>query len=227
MDNEYRTEESIVAFIDILNSREMIRTDANKSLNTVHTVYEQSEEIVKFYSAYLPLQVSIFSDNIVISCKVVNESSWAACFWAVNIMAAAIQYNFLIQNILVRGGVSFGSFYKDDLMTWGEGLVKAYELESGVAVFPRIVIDPDLSYKLQIDKTDLNESKYWLMKDSDNLLYVDYLNEQLDNHVHVAVNHEIHRFDQLLEDKSIKDTRIKQKIFWHINYIWSKVEKGG
>ncbi len=42
---------------------------------------------------------------------------------------------------LVRGGVAKARLYHDDKLVFGEGLVRAYHLESQVARYPRIVVE--------------------------------------------------------------------------------------
>ena len=43
-----------------------------------------------------------------------------------------------------RGGVAIGDIYHDDEAVFGPGLVRAYDIESNVAKFPRIVVDHEV-----------------------------------------------------------------------------------
>ena len=43
-----------------------------------------------------------------------------------------------------RGGVAIGDIYHDDEAVFGPGLVRAYDIESNVAKFPRIVVDQEV-----------------------------------------------------------------------------------
>lgn len=56
---------------------------------------------------------------------------------------------------LVRGGITIGDFYIDDMFVWGAALVKAYELEEKIAVYPRVILDEknqkqDKKYRLSM-----------------------------------------------------------------------------
>lgn len=46
----------------------------------------------------------------------------------------------LMEGYLIRGALVKGKLYHDDKMVFGEALVRAFELESNVAVYPRVMI---------------------------------------------------------------------------------------
>ena len=69
-----KTLDYIVAFIDILGSKQRIKDDCDGSLNVVHNVYEESLALFgDLFKERVKFHVSIFSDNIVIATKVENE----------------------------------------------------------------------------------------------------------------------------------------------------------
>ena len=72
-----------------------------------------------------------------------------------------------------------GSFFADEVMVWGTALIKAYKLESTVAVYPRVVIDSSLigELKLAFAKTDTH-CKTWIRQDKDRLFYIEFINKQ-------------------------------------------------
>lgn len=180
MEDTLKTSKYVVAFIDVLGAKNMIKNDVDKSLNIVHEAYKRSVDFFEKYFTKTPFAVHIFSDNIVIGCQVPKDNLLLRRFRAVNIMAAMVQGNFMFLGKLVRGGIAYGDFYKDDLMVWGNALVKAYELESTMAFYPRIIVDPDLVGTLQLlrDESVIEQSKLWLKSDIDGLLFVDYLQEK-------------------------------------------------
>src|SRR5438876_10132066 len=47
-------------------------------------------------------------------------------------------------HFLLRGGITVGDICHDDEVVFGPGLNRAYELESKVAVVPRIVVDEEV-----------------------------------------------------------------------------------
>lgn len=181
MDIKYETKECIVAFIDILGSSNAILSDAQKSLNTVHNAYDESVKIYKklFYKKNILPSVKIFSDNIVIAVPYSKDKGLDA-FLAVAIMSAIVQVQFLNHRWLTRGGISYGSYFADEIMVWGAALVKAYTLENSIAIYPRIIIDPDLVGEIGLTNPNLkNKYKTWIRQDEDHLFFINFLNDCL------------------------------------------------
>jgi hypothetical protein len=160
-------ENRVVAFVDILGFASLVaRLPSEPEL---HKRLHYALSHIKSYklsslrkdTAHANLEVSVFSDSVVISG---NEDDLYgvvyACGW--------LQAQLLGQGILVRGGISSGKTMHTDDLLYGEGMLKAYKIESSAAVYPRIVIDPKL----------VNQSTQWichilLLKDADGLWHID------------------------------------------------------
>lgn len=106
-------------------------------------------------------------------------------------------------NILLRGALTIGEIYHDENMVFGPAMVEAYELESKVAEFPRIILhdkieadyeqwltevratdDQERIYDLENEKNYTFKPKGLLTKDNDGHYYVDYLEKfagEMDN----------------------------------------------
>jgi hypothetical protein len=82
--------------------------------------------------------------------------------------ALGLQSSLLAMGVLVRGGIAKGPTFHADDMLYGEGLIKAYDLESKTAVYPRVVIDPQL---LAEDRDGLKLK--FLSLDTDGHWYID------------------------------------------------------
>ena len=152
MSDTYKTTTSIVAFIDVLGSTEAIMKDADKSLQMMHDAY--SEAIALYQSLFdkgkrIKPCAKIFSDNIVVSVSREGESGHGA-FCAIAMISAIIQVQFLKHGFLTRGGIASGSFFFDDMMVWGTALVKSHNLENNLAIYPRIIVDPELIGDLKL-----------------------------------------------------------------------------
>ena len=221
---ELRTAEHVVAFIDILGASEMIRSDPDKTLNMVHKRYEQSIGMFEKLFGKLKevLQVRIFSDNIVIICQSQKIPPLEALKLIV-MLTSIIQINFLNDDILLRGGITKGNLFADDIMLWGNALVQAYGLESHVAIYPRIVVDPELigETKLLIskdEKTKLFRENY-IVQDKDGLCYINYLHisKALKDPMISCLAFKERAYDKLVE--STNNIKVCQKLTWHLNYI--------
>ena len=227
MSEKYKTTKSIVAFIDVLGSTEAIMKDADKSLQMMHDAY--SEAIDLYQSLFdkerrIKPNAKIFSDNIVVSVSREGESGHGA-FCAVAMISAIIQVQFLKHGFLTRGGIASGSFFVDNMMVWGTALVKAHDLENNLALYPRIIVDPDLigDLKLADPKCIFVKCKEWIEQDTDNFFMISYLNKYL-------LNKEIFiiKLMGLAEDNIVKynsEGKLKacQKWLWFSNYIKEKL----
>lgn len=226
MPSKLKTKNCVLAYIDILGAKEMIKKDIDGSLNIVHEVYQASLELYKkLFSERILFNISIFSDNIVIAGGVESEAHLGNAFKIIQIMTAIIQGNFLFRGLLCRGAITYGKFFKDSVMIWGGALVRAYTLESSVAIYPRIIIDPELVGNLHIFPSGPEYSPYWLKQDIDGLLYVDYLKESFIKDFDVVLLKELGAYDERLIECG-NDIKIMQKNIWQINYVKSKVGIG-
>jgi len=227
MSEKYKTTKSIVAFIDVLGSTEAIMKDADKSLQMMHDAYSEAKDLYQSLfdkEGRIKPNAKIFSDNIVVSVSREGESGHGA-FCAVAMISAIIQVQFLKHGFLTRGGIASGSFFVDNMMVWGTALVKAHDLEKNLALYPRIIVDPDLigDLKLADPKCIFVKCKEWIEQDTDNFFMISYLNKYL-------LNKEIFiiKLMGLAEDNIVKynsEGKLKacQKWLWFSNYIKEKL----
>lgn len=164
-------ENHIVAFIDILGFKEMV-FQSSKNIEKQKIIYEALKYLKKLEKDYKWVQkfveveedaqkreeeffiienlmrVACFSDSILISVKI-KEERFHEIFSTLIVYIAFIG-NFLLKNgILIRGGITNGELvHTQDSIVYGSGLIKAYELESKTAVYPRIILSKELIGKL-------------------------------------------------------------------------------
>ncbi|CAG2145553.1 hypothetical protein [Cupriavidus plantarum] len=141
-------------------------------MNAVGTIGSDDAEFLKSQ------RVTQFSDCIVVSYLVTERS---AVFWLLN--SIALQVLSLAENgFLVRGGLTVGRLYHSDRHVVGPAMNEAYRIESQVAKYPRIVIDPKV---LEVAKRARREghtpeeeatyAKSFMTKDSDGEYFFDYV----------------------------------------------------
>lgn len=110
------------------------------------------------------------------------------------ILGLAQSYLIINNDTLIRGAITIDDLYfnKSDSIVVGPALVNAYKLESKSAVYPRIIIDPNIISKIGesfftnevIELNDLKEQDDFtgnavtygcLQKDLDGMYFIDYL----------------------------------------------------
>ncbi|MBP3569681.1 MAG: hypothetical protein J6K04_11015 [Lachnospiraceae bacterium] len=227
MDENKKTAEYIVGFVDVLGSKEEIKKDAEKSFKMMNDTYMDAIMLFKklFKNGEVTPVVKIFSDNIVVAVSREKESGHGA-FLAVAMLCAIIQVQFLKHGMLVRGGVSSGSFFASDLMVWGEGLIESYKLENSIAVYPRIIISPNLIGELGLASENIKSKllincREWITQDRDGLFMVDYVNNYLvdrDSFIFIML--------ELIEQKLITyndNIKVCQKWLWFNSYMKDKI----
>lgn len=173
-------EQRLVLFIDFLGFRELInRTETDvglvkriiSAMNHIKDVADESE-----FSA--SQRVTQFSDCMVVSYRV-NERS--AVFDLINNIGFVL-VDLAGRGFLLRGAVTVGSLLHDREHLLGPAMITAYELESKVAKFPRVIVDSEVlkfakAYPARQNSGD-EELKYvskFLREDGDGRLFVDYI----------------------------------------------------
>ena len=227
MGRKYKTTTSIVAFIDILGSSEAIKNDADSSLQMMHDAYVEAVSI--FQSLFegnkrIQPSVKIFSDKIVVSVPRNGESGHGA-FCAIAMISAIIQVQFLKHGLLTRGGVASGSFFADNMMVWGMALVKAHNLENSIAVYPRIVIDPELISDLDLanPNSEFNKTQEWIEQGDDGIFMIDYLNKYLQNKEVFMLSLMRLADSKIAEYCNTNNIKACQKWLWFLNRIKEKL----
>lgn len=176
-------ENRIVAFIDILGFKELIRKSESdlkiiETLNTTLQYLKTWERPNQWNLNYVEIEestqrkgiekfdlknrtnVTTFSDSIVVSVKIeennINEmlSSMIA---NLSYMGAELMKN----GILIRGAITIGKLIHNDNGTvFGTALIEAYELESKCSKYPRIIISNRLIKRLNYP--DVNKKSEYL-----------------------------------------------------------------
>lgn len=110
--------------------------------------------------------VKSFSDSIIVSSEVSKIS-----FDTFTDVVGYIWGVFAEHGILIRGGISRGWMMLGSDEIFGEGMVRSYQLESKIAVFPRIVLDPYLV--VDDEGKDLRGFDCPKKTDGDGVVYLD------------------------------------------------------
>jgi hypothetical protein len=136
-------EDRVVAFVDILGFRSLVSKlpGDSKLHRQLHAALGAIKSTGSFAgdssTAQKELEASVFSDSIVISGA---PNQVFTVIWT----CVGLQARLLALGVLTRGGISLGpTFHKEDIL-YGDGMIKAYDLESKAAIYPRVIVDPML-----------------------------------------------------------------------------------
>lgn len=159
--------EHIVAFLDILGFKSHVENYLDpenayegKILNiikiaikltektTYMDLFKQIEDLEKLD---FKIQYKQFSDCTCLSIPNINDNpEIEAMMICIFIYLLRDFHSIMLRfDLYLRGGLSVGFHYEDDNMIFSKGLIKAYELESKKAVYPRIIIDDELIKRLE------------------------------------------------------------------------------
>lgn len=174
----YNWEYGVVSFIDILGFSSIVENDARKlepkNLERINDGLNEIRQTSKDFG----IEIILFSDSIVLSTALDNSA-------ILNIFKSSIkiQRSLLTKNILTRGGLAFGKHHQDEKTLYSEALIKAYNLETKRAKFPRIIIDPDLLDWVTNDRdttaNQVQEIHEISLCDKDGEIFLDYLSPDI------------------------------------------------
>jgi hypothetical protein len=176
--DEYQ--ERLVFFADFLGFKEHIDLTLIEPdhISRVSKALKMLGEIGELYEGFESKRVSQFSDSLVVSFEITEES---AVFWLVD--AIATQIVILAEHgFLVRGGVTVGKLFHTGQQVFGPALVAAHKLESENAVVPRVLVDKSVFSAARKAKSKQHSADYevaaistFVSKDSDGHNYLDYV----------------------------------------------------
>ncbi|HEX5127568.1 MAG TPA: hypothetical protein VFW00_12560 [Rhodocyclaceae bacterium] len=156
---ERRYERRSVSFFDILGWRNHIKVAGN---NPRHIARLASlpllfcRAVTSFSERIEGAQITSFSDNVIVSVPYTTETVFSSLQGIAKVILGAAAMGFFI-----RGAFTIGDLVHDEHIVFGPALIRAYELESKRAIFPRTILDPELSELMQL-KADFiaNDSEF-------------------------------------------------------------------
>lgn len=234
--DEYRIR--YVAFLDLLGFKNI----TNEQDCAFIKAFFNDIELLKF-SFDAPMGTTVFGKDLVEdadftimsdSIVIATENSNAGLAYLL-FLCSTIQSRLLTSPahpLLLRGGISYGNYYKLKSLSFGPAMTEAYLLENQ-ANSPRVIIDPKIIEKMMADGvlrkygTDeyLSDSdqfttmiKLLLTTFGDNFYFVDYLNTmellRLSNSKN-SENNLIEIIQQTIRTGvNIENERVRQKYIW-------------
>jgi hypothetical protein len=186
--NKYQI--AIISFFDILGFGAMVNKSKSPEkiksiLDTLQRSAKQDEDLAKSYEQ----SFINFSDTAIrltnVESDINKNMPFGVLYWEL-LDLIYIQFDLIWKrNIFLRGSITIDTIYHDENYIFGSGLNRAYKLEKNIAIYPRIIIDPQIfrileqTYILKAQHHDIEEEKGYI-KDlvrvsSDGIWFLDYL----------------------------------------------------
>ena len=222
MNIEY--EEMVVTFIDILGFKKLIKseniTEVRKVIEHFNGFKNLSMYCHKTGNPNNDTFNSISASDAIIRLTRFPEDCNKELVTIKEIkVLASIQLKLICYHqILIRGGLSIGKMYfnYNDRLTsfFGPAYIRAYEIESKIASYPRIVIDKSVDY----DKL-VNGNNRHISYGKDGELFVDYLensryDEGVNGFTYELINKHKNSILKLIKNIDSSSTSIKNKYVW-------------
>lgn len=196
---EYKTSLYCVAYLDFLGGTDIIlHDDQNKHLNIINMIFEDA--LVEAKMLAKDIFVKIFSDNILLALPTDKGERAQKIEKLINLVS-----NFVHQaadnGYLIRGAITEGDFFHNDIIVYGKALVEAVSMEEKHAIYPRVIVKKEIAQLLP--------QYFYLCADGWNAVNYSILDMGFDS---VTFKHAL--LSQLTVKKS--DEKVRQKIMWAI-----------
>ena len=191
-------EDRVVVYIDILGFKKLIEETIESGKEVTHKVdfiLEAYERIRQTWDLDVGVKedrfgheiyesqgkvITLFSDLVVISFLQEAESGIWYTLHEVRLMILELAY----MGVFCRGMVTYGKLYHTDAVIFGPALVEAYIGETKAALYPRVILSPDIIEIAKVAKAKFNSAeeeeeyvKDLIRMDSDGMYYIDYILE--------------------------------------------------
>lgn len=218
-------EERIVLFLDIMGFKELVKesSDNIETFNKIKTTVRIIRQTFKITKKTKERTITQFSDSIVVSFLISEKGEVAFLLAKTHQLIKRL----ILKDIICRGGIAKGKLIHDEFFLIGPAFINAYELESKIAIFPRVIISDQSIIKIGIENFGYhpaNDSDYekseinsLIALDFDGFYYINYFSIEsfweLSNNEKMYAN----KLRELIESclcKFDQITYLKQKYEW-------------
>jgi hypothetical protein len=173
----------VVGYIDVLGYKQLLKEySEEKFLNIMHEILTYSMVQAKSFNlgGHIEIQTNVFSDNMVLSAPY-SIPNVHMMIQAVQEIQSAILLHY---GICLRGSITRGNFYRNSNYVYGSALINAYQAESEIAVYPRVVVGRELIPDIMEQKPILCKGtpsiaflpgSTGIYQDNDGAYFVDYM----------------------------------------------------
>lgn len=255
LDDKFVLEDRFVAFVDILGFKSIVdrieqeNNEDNKELKIIKSILNFMDEEANNpnYSIDLPIyesskeglvvkelgdpRLTYVSDCIIISAEPTSDG-----FKALSRKIHKITSDLSFDGVFCRGAITKGKLFHRNKILFGNSYIKAYQLEGSIAIFPRVIVDPEIVEFLDHsilqapifygkDKDGLNYLRYWTW-----MLYPPYAG-RWDDYLKIVKSKLIYLLEKNKDNENIfkKYVWLKNEfnslvLFWNNLGLWSNIE---
>lgn len=213
-----------LAYFDILGYKSFFKNDENPYdfLNVIHGVMDDIHAGVDIAHSISSAEIGIraYSDNILFYIK--DEDNELQAMSALSYLISLTQRRLLEKySLLIRGGITKGKFYPSNEFVFGKGLIDVYELESKIAIYPRVILSKNI---FSVETIKALEHSGYISKDSDDFYFIQYMNalgkednyETIRKNIKTLINRNC-RYKNAVEKEVISDReKLISKYSWLI-----------
>ena len=147
LDSKYTsTGTYIVAFIDVLGTTKKVLKNTQDALEELwmlnHDIFKVAAEYDKEYGKECVIRS--FSDNYLLALETSNETMPKDIEHIFNIVGNVFNFCLRMHSILLRGAIEIGELHIDENIVIGKALIDAYQTETKMAIYPRIIVSDHL-----------------------------------------------------------------------------------
>lgn len=183
---EYCTVKStphVIALLDILGTSNRL-LDENTEQECVENIFDIHNLILSLSKEKndmekdlkLPsnsIKYNVFSDSVVIAIECPNSADCFVLISKLSALVSSLQSNiFLNKKYLIRGALCYGNLYIDEHTVIGSGLVTAHYLENKTAIYPRIIIQPELQNDIRLIMENNSHLSQIYISDPDGAIFI-------------------------------------------------------
>lgn len=210
-------QERCCAFIDFLGFKSFI---FEKDPDVIYKILQKITDAVNggVNHVFNDLKFQLFSDNIFITAPKSQEGIKDLIEQVFQLTLTALE-----NGAFVRGGITIGDVSQNDKnnIVFGPALIKAYELESQIAKYPRVIFSKSAINYINSENIE-NFKSQRLRQADDGAWFVDIFNDKADEYYE---NWKA-EFKPIIENalsNNIDNPRVFEKIRWLAEYYNAKL----
>lgn len=227
--NPNRLLESVVLFMDVLgfseiskaaktqDETEQLLLKMSKALRNACYLMDPNSPDFEPGNAPFDWDFKAFTDNIVMGCPLTGSGESELGHLIMS--AAYYQVDMARHGFFTRGALAVGPHYMDDKMVFGPALIEAHEIETRMALYPRIVLSKRAvalaeSHLRFYASPEYSPHHNLLARDADGQVFVNYL----------AILFESHDSEEVVEylKEHADNIRLAKRKYQGNPYIWDK-----